>query len=201
MYGFTKENLASTVKSFNASLNNDNVELINVEFNEGTGKSGKPYKGIKFTFRREDQGVVEMLNELKLEPTDTYLKPRVQRDGSTQSVAEQLEINQKSYNTYLFHIATQYNCDLEKLVTIASSSFKEYAIAYADIVNESKSGKCYLKTCKNKAGYTCLPDYVPFLRNMELGSPNFSYNTREKEFIDNAESTGVKAPVTELDSL
>lgn len=182
----------------------DNVELVSTEYVSGLSKKDStPWEGIKFTFKRNIGTEVSTLSEIKMLPNEKWARERKDfRTGAVTMTAKQaFNEDVKAYNTYITYIAKTYGVSMDEMDALDGSTFSEIGEKLSSLINASKDNniKCYLKTCKNKDGYTCLPSYMGtgFIQNMEHGAPNFSYSAKELSLLEAAKSDGVQDAVSD----
>lgn len=196
LFGFGAENAKSTNRPFPVQEVVDNVELDKVEYVNATSANGNPYEAIKFYFKRSHNGQIAYLTELKSPPRKEWGQERMLPDGTKISKEEDYASKMKDYVTYLRHIAFAFGVTNEDLTSKGQfNTFADAAKSYCDVLNSKKNGvKVYLKTVKNKDGYTCLPSYIGtgFCCSMNEETPGFKYTDRELELIENASRSGVQ---------
>lgn len=171
----------------------ENVTLFKVEPNERI-------QGIDFTFTwTGEKDGVEQIAFL----TDTVLPPKkewceggdLKKDGTVETPEEDYNKQLRQFNGTLKYIVT--NCGVPKNVVdaVAGSDFDSYAEEFCKVVNANKtSDALYLKTVKDKKGYTKLPKYrgKGFIAPMSDGYPVFEYNDYEKGLIKEFAKEGIE---------
>lgn len=195
MFGFGAENAKATNRPFPVKEVVDNVELDKVEYVNAISGSGNAYEGVKFSFKRVVSGQTSYLTELKSPPREAWAQDKTLPDGTFISKEDDFKSKMKDYVSYLRHIAFAFGVTEEDLTSRGNfSTFGEAAKSYCDVLNARKVNKrVFLKTVKNKDGYTCLPTYIGtgFCASMDEESPSFRYTDRELELIELASKSGV----------
>lgn len=196
-----------TKVEFPLALAVDNVELFRVEPNPNI-------KGLAFSFKRtQDKVVVDgatvdtisFLTDSVLHPNLEYCKGgKTLQDGSIQTVEQEYDGQVKQFMGYIRNIATTCgvaNADLDAIGSC--ESYEEFADKFCKVVNDADTTtKIYLKTVKDKSGYTKLPRYRGngVVQKMADGYPEkWDYSAYELQMIEAAGATGVtvqtKAPI------
>lgn len=199
-FGFGADNAKSTTRPFPVKEVVDNVELDKAEYIKATSANGNDYEGIKFNFKRSAGGQTSYLSDLKSPPRENWASERVLPDGTKISKEEDFNNKMKEYVSYLRHIAFAFGVTEEDLTSKGKfNTFGEAATAYCNTINERKTGKrVFLKTIKNKEGYTSLPSYIGngFCASMDEEAPDFRYTDRELQMIELASKSGVEETTT-----
>lgn len=178
----------------------DNVLLHLVEPNENI-------PAIKFTFKRIEDGVKITPGDAPVDTisflTDSILLPKkeycpggkLKDDGTIETAEEHYAKEERVFIGYIRNIATACGVTKEQLSEIpAVESFDQFANEFCKVVNKYKStDPVYLKTVKDKAGYTKLPRYrgKGVIQPMTDGLPSFIYSDYELKMIEAAGATGV----------
>lgn len=195
LFGFGAENAKSTNRPFPVSEVVDNVELDNVEYVNAISASGISYEGVKFYFKKNLNGQTSYLTELKSPPRKEWAQERMLPDGTKITKEEDYISKMKEYVSYLRHIAFGFGVTDEELTSKGQfSTFEEAAKSYCQVLSLKKNNsRAYLKTVKNKDGYTALPSYIGagFCASMDGERPAFKYTDREIELIELASRTGI----------
>lgn len=195
MFGLSAEDAKSTNRPFPVKEVVDNVELDKVEYISATSSNGNDYEGIKFYFKRSVSGLTSYFADLKSPPKEAWATERTLPDGTKISKEEDFNSKMKEYVSYLRHIAFAFGVTEQDLASRGKfNTFAEAARSYCEVLNSKKEGsKVFLKTVKNKDGYTCLPTYIGsgFCASMNEESPSFRYTDRELELIEKASRSGV----------
>jgi len=187
-----------------------NVELFKVEPNPNI-------KGLAFSFKRVSENVIledgqppvntiSFLTDSILHPNIEYCKGgRTLKDGSIQTAEEEYEGQLKQFMGYVRNIATTCGVSDDAINAIGNcESYDEFADKFCEVVNAAeKTTKVYLKTTKDKAGYTKLPRYrgTGVVQKMADGFPEkWEYSAYEQQMIEASGATGVtvetKAPIS-----
>lgn len=199
-FGFGADNAKSTTRPFPVKEAVDNVELDKAEYIKATSANGNDYEGIKFHFKRTASGQTSYLTDLKSPPRENWSAERVLPDGTKITKEEDFNNKMKEYVSYLRHIAFAFGVTEEDLTSRGKfNTFGEAARGYCDILNSRKNGKkVFLKTIKNKEGYTSLPSYIGngFCASMDEEAPDFRYTDRELQLIELASKSGVEETTT-----
>jgi hypothetical protein len=195
MFSFGAENAKATSRPFPVKEAVDNVELDKVEYVNAVSANGNNYEGVKFYFKRFVSGQTSYLADLKSPPKQDWSQERLLPDGTKITKEEDYNSKMREYVSYLRHIAFAFGVTEEDLTSKGKfSTFGEAARNFCDVLNErAKNKKVFLKTVKNKDGYTCLPTYIGtgFCSSMDDESPSFKYTDRELDLIENASKSGV----------
>lgn len=199
-YGFGADNAKSTTRPFPVKEIVDNVELEKAEYIKAISAGGNEYEGIRFQFKRTSNGQTSNLSDLKSPPRENWSNERILPDGTKISKEEDFNNKMKEYVSYLRHIAFAFGVTEEDLTAKGNfKTFGEAASNYCDVLNARKTNrKVYLKTVKNKDGYTSLPSYIGngFCVSMDNGIPEFKYTDRELQLIELASRSGVAEDTT-----
>lgn len=193
-FGFGAENAKPTTRPFPVKELVDNVELDKVEYIKAVSAGGNDYEGIKFHFKRSSNGQTSYLSDLKSPPRESWATEKVLADGTKISKEDDFNSKMREYVSYLRHIAFAVGVTEQDLTAKGTfSTFGEAAMNYCDVLNTKGKNKVYLKTVKNKEGYTCLPSYVGtgFCSSMNDDIPDFKYTDRESQVIELASRSGV----------
>ena len=200
MFGFGAENAKSTNRPFPVKEVVDNVELDKAEYVNAVSSNGNNYEGIKFYFKRNVSGLTSYLTDLKSPPKQAWAQEKTFPDGTKITKEEDFNSKMKDYVSYLRHIAFAFGVTEQDLTAKGTfQTFGEAARNYCDVLNSRKDGnRVFLKTVKNKDGYTCLPSYLGtgFCASMNEESPSFKYTERELELIELASKSGVSEQST-----
>ncbi len=194
----------------------DNVLLHLAEPNENI-------PAIKFTFKRIQDGLeltpgtapvdtISFLTDSVLLPKKEYCQGgRLKDDGSVETPEEHYAKEERVFMGYIRKIATACGVTKEQLSEIpAVESFDQFADEFCKVVNKYKGNDpVYLKTVKDKNGYTKLPKYrgKGVIQPMTDGLPLFTYSDYELQMIEAAGATGVveeeptKISVSSIDDL
>jgi hypothetical protein len=196
-----------TKVEFPLALAVDNVELFKVEPNPNI-------KGLAFSFKRtQDKVVVDgatvdtisFITDSVLHPNIEYCKGgKILADGKVQTIEQEYDGQVRQFMGYVRNIATTCGISNAELDAIGNcESYEEFADKFCKVVNDADTTtKVYLKTVKDKSGYTKLPRYRGngVVQKMADGYPEkWEYSPYELQMIEAAGATGVtvqtKAPI------
>ena len=190
MYNFNDLNDNNRQKvDFPLSLTVDNVTLRNIEKNERI-------LGITFNFQRIKGDTISWLTGSILPPVKDWYNETKIIEGKTITPEEQYVAAIKGFMGYVRHILVAAGVKSEDLNTISGNTIEELINNVIETANPliDKDAKFYLKTVKNKAGYTSLPQYrrTGVALSMNLGQPTtFQYSNYEQKLIDEFQKEGV----------
>jgi hypothetical protein len=166
----------------------DNVKLLRCEPNE-------KIPGIQFTFSRVDGDNISFLTDTILPPRQEWcLGGKVLSDNTVQTATQEYEMKQKQYAGFVKYLAVNAGVPKNKL-EIEAEDFNDFVNQFCKAVMDNKTDTLlYLKTVKDKDGYTKLPKFrgKGVLAPMSDGYPVFEYTDYELKLIDSFKSEGVE---------
>lgn len=160
----------------------DNVSLKSIEKNE-------KFQGLTFVFQRADSDTISWLNGNILVPKKEWITSEKQVKDKVLSIEEQWLGQVNSWLGYVRHILKAAGIENEVLNQIQGETIDDVIDSIVKTINPllNPSNLFYLKTVKNKGGYTSLPTYrgTGVAQSMDLGYPtNFVYTDYEQQLID-----------------
>ncbi len=192
MYNFneltTNSNREKT--DFPVGLAVDNVVLREISKNE-------KILGIQFSFQRAEGSSISFLNDTLIPPNKSwYVNDKVFQDKIL-TAEEHYNMDVRIWLGYVRHILVAAGIDSEHFANITGNTLEELIDNIIHTINPllNKSNTFYLKTTKNKSGYTSLPKYrgTGVAQATHLGYPdNFKYSDYEKQMIENSEKSGIQ---------
>lgn len=175
IYGFS--NLEQTKVPFPVSECVKDVELASCSY----GTHGD-YEFIDFTYVRKTEDGIGTLRDRMFSINESNINPNPNIEGDTKEMA--LKRAGLQFVTRLKHIASKFGVSDDELKSLPNSSFAAMAKSYCNMVNANCEGiKMYCKTVKDKAGYTKMAKYPPFLQRMDAGDCELKYSASEVSSI------------------
>lgn len=191
LFGFGNEGGSKRDKvDFPVGLAVDKVQLRNIELNPNID-------GVLFNFQRVEGDTIAFLSDTLLPPKQEWYTEDKTVGDKIVSAEEQYNAQVRSFIGYVRHILTNCGVDDHDLTKIGNhATLVDYINAMCKVVNpilETTKTLVYLKTVRDKAGYTKLPRYrgKGMIQNMELGKPNFEYTEYETQLLSEASKEGV----------
>lgn len=188
MYNVTKDiNSESRANNFMGPGIHDNVELKHSEEGKYPIVYGESKKGNKFAAFHFVNDKGEVLVHTEYEPSDE----------------DQEKLDNKTLNQIkrFKHIITKFVPD-EKFI-FEASDFKSFVEKSIQILGTSYVGKkLRIKVVLNSNDYTTLPNYVPFIENMEVAKSKLSINTAMDKVVKgrpDVEPTSQANPFTAIE--
>lgn len=169
MYNVTKDiNSESRLNNFMGPGIHENVILKHIEENKYPIVYGESKKGNKFAAFHFVNDKGELLIHTEYEPSD-----------ENQDKLENKTINQiKRFK----HIITKFVP--EETFIFEATNFEEFVNKSIAILGDKYIGKLLrVKVVLNNNDYTTLPNYVPFIENMEVEKSKLSINTAMDKMI------------------
>lgn len=167
----------------------DNVSLRAIEKNERI-------LGVDFSFQRVEKDTISFLTSSILPPKKEWFTVDKVVGDKTLTPEEQYSAQLNTWVGYIRHILIAAAVPVDVLNNIKGESVEEFIDELVKVVNPLLDSKnlFYLKTVKDKGGYTKLPMYrgTGVAQSMDLGFPSkFVYNAYEQELMDTSEMEGV----------
>lgn len=169
MYSVTKDiNSETRVNNFMGPGIHENVELKHTEDDKYPIIYGESKKGNKFAAFHFINDKGEILIHTEYEPSD-----------DNQEKLENKTLNQiKRFK----HIITKFVP--EENFIFEATNFEEFVNKTIAILGNSYKGKkVRIKVVLNNNDYTTLPNYVPFIENMEVTNSKLSINTAMDKIV------------------
>jgi len=169
MYNVTKDiNSESRLNNFMGPAIHENAELKHIEEGKYPIVYGESKKGNKFAAFHFINDKGEILIHTEYEPSD-----------EDQEKLENKTINQiKRFK----HIITKF-VDEDKFI-FEATDFETFVKKSIEILGDNYIGKkVRLKVVLNNNDYTTLPNYVPFIENMEVTKSKLSINTAMDKMV------------------
>lgn len=169
MYSVTKDiNSETRVNNFMGPGIHENVELKHTEDDKYPIIYGESKKGNKFAAFHFINDKGEILIHTEYEPSD-----------DNQEKLENKTLNQiKRFK----HIITKFVP--EENFIFEATNFEEFVNKTITILGNSYKGKkVRIKVVLNNNDYTTLPNYVPFIENMEVTNSKLSINTAMDKIV------------------
>ena len=150
------------------------VEIDRVEYT--TSEDGKK-EYLDIFYKRGDRGSLKDRRFAVTKESVAMFK----RDGENPAQTE--DRLKKELDKVLTHIASKV-CNDDELGSIQADSFKEFCLAYAELINTHCAGvKLYMKTTM-KNGFVAAPKAGKFLQRMDDGMCALSYTENEKKALE-----------------
>lgn len=192
MFSFKMDSTGSanrTKVNFPVDLAVENVTLRSIEKNERI-------LGIDFNFQRIDGDTIAWLTGSILPPKkEWFTEPKVIGD-KTITADDQFQNAVKSFMGYVRHILNAAGVAMIDLNNVAGESLEDLIdnlISTANPLIDTKA-TFYLKTVKDKNGYTRIPQYrgTGVAQSTDLGYPSkFAYSTYEQDIMESLDVEGV----------
>lgn len=167
----------------------DNVKLFKCQPNPNL-------PGVEYTFMRTTDDAVSFLTDSVLPPKEEWcVGGKVLPDGKIQTPEEDYAQQVRIFISNIVYIATNCGVPKEKVNNIKSEDLQEFLTLFCSTVMENKTDDLvYLKTVKDKNGYTKLPKYrgKGFIAPMSDGYPVFEYTDYENKMIADSGKEGVE---------
>lgn len=168
----------------------DNVVLFKCEPND-------KIPGVSFTFLRREGDTISFLTDTILPPKKEWCSGGKQLpDGTIQTAQQEYDQKVKQFSGYITYLATGSGIPKEATANIKAESFDDFVKVFCEAVNTNKTDDLlYLKTVKDKDGYTKLPRFKGkgVVSLMDDGHPVFEYTSYEQDLIDKFKQEGVEA--------
>lgn len=193
-FGFNEDQVDERGAVFPKGPQIENVYLNSASYVAGEDKHGNPYHAIDFIYSVEVNDKTAILKDRRFPINESQVAPR---NNETHSQAVNREW--RNFNSMLLHIAGCFGLSREDLyeATKDTDSFKETASAYCDLINDHCNDvPLWIKTYPDKAGYTRIGKYAPFIQAMSNPPCELSYTKWEK----NAASANL-APVGAVEAV
>jgi hypothetical protein len=191
MYSFSADNANSsrTKVDFPVDLAVDNVTLRSITANERI-------LGIDFNFQRVEGDTISWLTGSILPPKKEWFTQSKVVNGKTITAEEQYQAGVSSFMGYVRHILTAAGVPITAFKNISGETLEEVISSLISTVNPLIDTKAlfYLKTVKDKNGYTRIPQFRGngVAQSMDLGYPSkFSYSTYEADIMKALDIEGV----------
>lgn len=191
MYSFSADNANSsrTKVSFPVDLAVDNVTLRSISPNERL-------LGIDFNFQRIEGDTISWLTGSILPPKEEWYTQSKVINGKSISSQEQYKAGISSFMGYVRHILTAAGVPVSTFKEISGETLEEVISNVITTVNPLIDTKelLYLKTVKDKNGYTRIPQFrgTGVAQPMSLGYPSkFAYSTYENDIMTALDIEGV----------
>lgn len=171
MYNVTKDiNSESRSNNFMGPGIHENVELRHIEEGKYPIVYGESKKGNKFAAFHFINDKGEILIHTEYEPSD---EDREKLENKTLNQIKRFK-----------HIITKF-VDEDKFI-FEAANFEDFVNKSAAILGNNYIGKkVRIKVVLNNSDYTTLPNYVPFIENMEVEKSRLSINTAIDKMIRN----------------
>ncbi len=195
LFGFQELGAKRDKVDFPVAVAVDNVILRSIEMNPNI-------EGVQFNFQRVDGDTIAFMTDTLLPPKVEWFKEDKVVGDKTVTAEEQYQANVRSFLGYVKHILTACGVSDHDLKSVGQhGSLGEYITAMCKIVNPILNANkipLYLKTVKDKSGYTKLPKFrgKGVVAPMEEGKPLFEYSDYEQELLDLAGVEGVEIEST-----
>lgn len=194
MYSFKNEASSTSREKVNfpVDLAVSDVTLRNVQRNERI-------LGIDFNFQRVEGNTISFLTGSILPPKLEWYSDKV-IEGKTISASDQFESAIKSFMGYVKHILYAAGVAITGLDNVTGNTLEELidnAIATANTLIDPKA-TFYLKTIKDKNGYTKIPQYrgTGVAQATDLGYPTkHAYSVYEQDILDSIGDLNVEKVV------
>lgn len=183
-----------TKVEFPVGLAVDNVTLRSIEKNERI-------TGIDFNFQRVDGETIAWLTGSILPPKKEWFTESKTIGDKTITADEQFMGGVRSFMGYVKHILNAAGVPLTALDSVVGETLEELidnAIVVANPLIDTKA-TFYLKTVKDKNGYTKIPQYrgTGVAQASDLGYPSkHAYSTYEQDILDSISGEGVEDNTT-----
>lgn len=167
----------------------DNVSLRAIEKNE-------KILGVDFSFQRVDKDTISFLTSSVLPPKKEWFTTNKVIGDKTLTPEDQYNAQLNTWVGYIRHILIAAAIHVDVLNNVKGESVEEFIDDLVKTINPLLDSKnlFYLKTVKDKGGYTKLPMFrgTGVAQSMDLGYPSkFVYSAYEQELLDTAEMEGV----------
>lgn len=167
----------------------DNVKLFGCKPNE-------KIPGVEFSFSRIDGDDISFLTDTILPPKKEWcLGGKQLANGDIQTADQEYDQKVKQFGGYITYIAINAGVPKEKLDNIKAEDFDDFVKLFCETVMATKEDTLlYLKTVKDKDGYTKLPRFrgKGVVAPMSDGFPVFEYTPFELNLIENSKQEGVE---------
>jgi len=189
MFSFKTENTNRTKVDFPVGLAVDNVTLRNIEKNERI-------LGINFNFQRIEKDTIAWLTGTILPPKKEWFTENKVIGDKTITPEDQFMGAVKSFMGYVKHILNAAGVPITALDEVKGETLEQVIDNAIAIVNPLIDPKAtfYLKTIKDKNGYTKLPQFrgTGVAQSSDLGYPSkHVYSTYEQDILDMLDEEGV----------
>lgn len=188
-FGADSSNSSRTKVDFPVDLAVDNVTLRSVSLNERI-------LGIDFNFQRVEGDTISWLTGSILPPKEEWYSSSKVINGKTITPQEQYKAGVSSFMGYVRHILTAAGVPVATFKEISGESLEEVINNLITTVNPLIDTKAtfYLKTVKDKNGYTRIPQFrgTGVAQSTDLGYPSkFAYSTYEEDIMKALDIEGV----------
>jgi len=188
-FGADSSNSSRTKVDFPVDLAVDNVTLRSISLNERI-------LGIDFNFQRVEGDTISWLTGSILPPKEEWYSSSKIINGKTITPQEQYKAGVSSFMGYVRHILTAAGVPVATFKEISGESLEEVINNLITTVNPLIDTKAtfYLKTVKDKNGYTRIPQFrgTGVAQSTDLGYPSkFAYSTYEEDIMKALDIEGV----------
>lgn len=192
MFSVKSESTSSASRTkveFPLGLAVDNVTLRNVERN-------KNILGIDFNFQRIEGETISWLTGSILPPKKEWFVENKVIGDKTITADEQFMGAVRSFTGYVKHILHAAGMPIDGIDDITGETLEDLINNMINKANTLINPKAtfYLKTVKDKNGYTKIPQYrgTGVARSSDLGYPTeHTYSSYEQEILDSVSGEGV----------
>lgn len=186
MYGLTNDKVQKVTQSFPVAVNN----VCKLEKCEYVTKGEKNLEAIDFVY------VMDRDNDITYRQIDTRfaVNPDSVTPRGEKSYDEMLEQSYKNFNTILKHIATKFNCTEAEMANLNTSSFRNYATDFCNMIMSKvakSSPDLYCKTYRDANGYSKVGKYVPFLQRVDEGDCMLNWTKTEVSSNNMTHANGI----------
>lgn len=191
-YGFGEDQTKTTYNPFPVGEGVEDVEITGAKYSCAENDS---WEAIDISYTRAGTTITDKMFAVKRE--GIRVRSFVPDDTEEDAYADQV----RTFNTQLLHIASKLGLTREDLASCSTKNFASLAKDYCDMINKNCKGvKLYLKTTKDKNGYTkvCRNTYsaTPFVQRMDSGECELKYTEKELVMLEDnkAPKNGVVDP-------